>query len=112
MNIISKLLSFSLIILSCSTIASTTNYGKIIGIETRSWGMHIQTDFGFTMEGCSAIVGGAYMYDFVYNNDKNSPSASAEISIILAAFAANKDIAFHVYDCNSSRPKVGYILLK
>ena len=112
MNIISKLLTFSLIAFTSSSIAATTAYGKIVGLETRQWGMHIQTDFGFTMEGCSAVVGGTYMFDFIYNSDKNSPSASIEVSVILAAFAAKQDIAFHVYDCNTSRPKIGYILLK
>ncbi len=110
---ISQLLGLSLIFVSCSSIASTTAYGKIVGIETRPWGLHIQTDFGFSMDGCAATVGATYMYDFAYTSDKNSsPLASAEVSILLAAFAAQKNIAFHIYECNGTRPKVGYILVK
>ena len=110
---ISQLIGLSLIFASCSSIAATTTYGKIVGIETRPWGLHIQTDFGFSMGGCEANVGATYMYDFAYASDKNSSqSASAEISIILAAFAAQRNIAFHIYECNGPRPKVGYILLK
>ncbi len=108
-----KLISLSFIFLSGTSVAATTSYGKIVGIETRAWGLHIQTDFGFSMEVCEAVVGETYMYDFVYTSDRNSSeSASVEISIIMAAFAAKKDIAFHIYECNSTRPKVGFILLK
>ncbi len=88
-------------------------YGKIVGIETRDWGLHVQTDFGYEMTGCEAVVGGTYMYDFVYANNMNSSdSASVEVSMLLAAFASGKSVAFHIYDCNTSRPKIGYILIK
>jgi len=96
----------------------TTSYGKIVGIETREWGLHIQTDFPFTFTGCSATVGALYMYDFRYdgvrNNQASSTIGSMETSIILAAFAAQQDISFHIYECHdtSSRPLVGYIRVK
>lgn len=109
----SKILGLVLIIISSQSIAATTTYGKIVGIEARNWGLHIQTDFGFSMAGCGAVVGQTYMYDFVYNNAMNSSiNAQVEVSLLFTAFAANKDIAFHIYDCNSIRPKIGFILVK
>ena len=113
MNIFSKIICGISIALSAQSIADTTTYGKIVGIETRAWGLHIQTDFSFAMAGCEAVAGKTYMYDFVYSNYMNSTAdAKVEASIILSAFAANKDIAFHIYDCNGVRPRVGYILIR
>jgi hypothetical protein len=112
-HITSQLIGLLLIFVSSFSFAGTTAYGKITGIETRDWGLHIQTSFGYSREGCEAIVGGTYMYDFVYGNNMNSSSsATVEVSILLAAFAAQKNVAFHIYDCNTSRPKIGYILVK
>ena len=109
-----KIFFFTLItILTSVNSFAATSYGKIVGIETRTWGLHIQTDFGYSMSGCEAVVGAQYMYDFEYANDKNSSeTANVEVSILLAAFAAGKDVAFHIYSCNTSRPKIGYILIK
>ncbi len=92
----------------------STNFGKIVGIETRSWGLHIQTDFAAgTASGCPVNVGDTYMYDFRIDNPNNSsPTANAELSIILAAFAAQKDIAFHIYGCSGTRPLIGYLRLR
>ncbi len=108
----------AIVLTSISCLAgTTTGYGKIVGIETREWGLHIQTSFGFSHESfnCEAVVDGTYMYDFLYDNSMNSSSsASIEVSVLLAAFAASKDVAFHIYDCNvdGGRPKVGYILIR
>ena len=100
-----------------SASAVQTAYGKIVGIETRPWGFHVQTDFAFPGAeniNCSCNVGAVYMYDFYIDNSTNSPGASMEISTLLTAFAAGKDVAFHIYGCASgnTRPVIGYILVK
>ena len=92
-----------------------TVYGKITGIESRSWGMHIQTDFAAgKSNGCEVTPGMTYMYDFQYANNNNGDSADDEIAMILTAFSAHSDISFHIYGCNSAnnRPVVGYIRLR
>ncbi|CCN34329.1 exported hypothetical protein [Vibrio nigripulchritudo SO65] len=92
-----------------------TPYGKIVGIESRSWGMHIQTNFsGGDKNNCPVKVGDTYMYDFNYLNSNNSPGASAEVSMLLAAFASQSDIGFHIYGCNGAgnRPVIGFIRLR
>lgn len=112
LNIFTKLISTALIVLSGEAVAATA-YGKIVGIETRDWGLHIQTDFGYSMSGCQAVVNEEYMYDFLYANSMNSSvNASSEVSLLFAAFAANKSVSFHIYDCNGPRPKIGYIRIK
>jgi hypothetical protein len=112
LNVFTKIIGVVLIVIAGESSAAT-EYGKIVGIETRAWGLHIQTDFGFSMTGCEAVVNQPYMYDFVYSNNMNSSvDAKVEVSIIFAAFAANKDVSFHIYDCNTSRPKIGYIRVK
>lgn len=98
----------------------STGYGKIVGIESRAWGMHIQTDFGYvpsTNSGlnCSATVGNTYMYDFRYDSIRNGPGeGKVGASMILAAFLSQKEISFHLYECHNGgeRPLVGYIRLK
>ncbi len=92
----------------------STVFGKIVGIESRSWGMHIQTDFaGGASNGCPVKVGDTYMYDFVYANNNFGDDPSDEISMILAAYASQTKIAFHIYGCNSNsnRPSISYIRL-
>ena len=92
-----------------------TVYGKIVGIESRPWGMHIQTSFaGGEKNNCPVKVGSTYMYDFQFANSNNSPGASAEIAMILAIFASQTDVAFHIYGCNDgrTRPVIGYILMR
>jgi len=93
----------------------STPFGKITGIESRPWGMHIQTTFaGGAANNCPVSVGATYMYDFRYDNPNNGVSANDEVSMILSAFTAQSDIAFHIYGCNDAgnRPLIGYIRLK
>ena len=93
--------------------AETTAYGKIVGIETRGENMHVQTDFvcGASL-GCGVSVGAIYMFDFVAS--KQGSGANFVQSVILSAFAANKDVSFHLYECNSnnSRPVIGHVRVK
>ena len=108
-------LSMGLLAQSTTVYAETSVYGKIVGLEARDWGMHVQTDFaaGGSL-GCGVSVGAEYMYDFQYGNSMNSPSAAMEKSMLLSAFTLGKDVSFHLYSCNSSksRPVIGYIRLK
>jgi len=44
-------------VLSLSVFAvETTPYGKIVGIETREWGLHVQTDFSGGSQGSRMSV--------------------------------------------------------
>ena len=100
-----------------SAAAVQTATGKIVSIETRAWGLLVQTDFGFsgaTGIDCAVNVGATYMYDFLYARAGNSPDASMEKSILLTAYTTGRDISFHIYECNSNnnRPIIGYIRLK
>lgn len=113
-----KKLTIGIILLVVPTFVGavqTTPYGKIVGIETRDWGLHVQTDFGFDKMGCLATVGALYMYDFHYGNTMNSSDkASVEVSLLFAAFAAQKDVSFHIYSCieHGTRPLIGFIRVK
>jgi hypothetical protein len=93
----------------------TTVYGKIVGIETRTWGLHVQTEFsGGVSLGCPVTVGDVYMYDFIYGNTRNSELAAMEKTVLLTAFSTGKDVSFHLYECNSNntRPIIGYIRVR
>ncbi len=99
---------------ACLAALETTPYGKIVGIETRAWGMHIQVDYtvGSTL-GCKVDPGAAYMLDL----NKASISQTGEnyelvSSTILAAFMAQKDVSFHLYQCGPSRPIVGHVRVR
>ncbi|ALO42750.1 hypothetical protein [Pseudoalteromonas phenolica] len=112
---VALLFLISLVSLKAVAVHEQTAYGKIVGIESRPWGMHIQTNFaGGAKNNCPVKAGDTYMYDFKYENSNNSPGASAEISMILAAFASQSDVAFHIYGCNEDgrRPVVGFILMR
>lgn len=112
-----KLIFILLAIASSNALAvhQATPFGKIVGIESRSWGMHIQTDFGIgDANNCAVEVGDTYMYDFRFDRSSFSgEDASDEIAMILAAYASQTKIAFHIYGCNDggSRPVIGYIRL-
>lgn len=111
------LLSVIMLVSTFNTMAATesTSFGRITGIETRDWGLHVQTTFGAgAANGCSVSVGDGYMYDFRHDNVNNGTESSDEVSILLAAFAAQSNVAFHIYGCNSavSRPLIGFIRLK
>ncbi len=102
----------SIICAKSFAVHEATAFGKIVGIESRDWGMHIQTDFaGGASNGCPVNVGDTYMFDMKYDNSRFGGDASDEISMILAAYASQTKIAFHVYGCNGSRPEIGYIRL-
>jgi hypothetical protein len=91
----------------------TTPYGKIVGIETREWGLHVQTNFaGGTSLGCPIQVGAQYMYDFDLSTQGSN--ANGAMSVLLAAFAAGKDVSFHLYNCRSgnTRPVIGHIRVR
>jgi hypothetical protein len=95
--------------------SESTDFGTIVGIETRDWGLHIQTDFSTRdMSDCPATAGSTYMYDFVYSSHYNGESASDEVSVLLATYASGGKVAFHIYECNSggNRPLIGFIRLK
>ena len=103
---------FSLDVLSAT---ESTPYGKNTGIESRSWGMHFQTNFSDGgLNNCPVNVGDTYMYDFRHDNTYNGTSSNDEVSMLLAAFAAQSDIAFHIYGCNDvgSRPIIGHIRVR
>lgn len=112
-----KYLSLIAVVFSSVSFASTetTPYTKITGIETRGWGMHVQVDVsvGQTV-GCRVEPGATYMLDL--NKSKmNQTGENYEFaqSAILAAFMAQSDISFHIYECTSSgRPIIGHIRLK
>jgi hypothetical protein len=118
MKILIRLTGLLFFVITTSTASAyETAHGKIVGIETRPWGLHIQTDFQFpgsTGISCPVNVGDTYMYDFRYDSPRNSADANIEKSILLAAFSAGKDVAFHIYECNSSesRPLIGFIIVK
>lgn len=108
---------FSLVFLPVNVAMAyeTTAYGKITGIESRIWGLHVQTTFsGGGSLGCQVNVGETIMYDFRDDNTRNSPDAKTEKAMLLAAFVAGKDVSFHLYECNSggTRPIIGYIRIK
>jgi hypothetical protein len=110
-----KLFGFLLFLVSLNSLAGlqTTPYGKIVGIETRQGSMHVQTDFASGDKlGCFVGVGTTYMYDF--DPKKQGEGVAFVQSVILAAFAAGKDISFHLYECNSSnsRPVIGHVRVK
>lgn len=91
----------------------TTSYGKIKGIETRAWGLHVQTNFsGGNSLGCPVSPGSPYMFDLVLNSQ--GENANAVVSVILAAFAAGKDVSFHLYECRpgNTRPIIGHVRVK
>lgn len=91
----------------------TTAYGKIVGIETRGEDMHVQTNFAAgSKTGCVVSVDDIYMYDF--DASKQGDGAKFVQSVILAAFAAGKDVSFHLYECNSnnSRPIIGHVRVR
>lgn len=91
----------------------TTPYGKIVGIETREWGLHVQTNFaGGTSLGCPVQVGALYMYDF--DLSAQGSNANGAMSVLLAAFAAGKDVSFHLYSCRSgnTRPIIGHVRVR
>ncbi len=93
----------------------STPFGKIVGIESRSWGFHIQTNFGAGgPNNCAVNTGETYMYDFRHDSSRNGNDSSDEVSMILAAFAAQLDIAFHIYGCNEAgtRPLIGFVRLR
>lgn len=104
-----------LLSLNASAASETTSYGKITGIESRTWGMHIQTTFGAGgPNNCKVSPGDTYMYDFRHDNSRNGTDSTEEVSMLLAAFSAQTDISFHIYSCNQSnnRPLIGYIRLR
>ncbi|TVZ40937.1 hypothetical protein P886_0272 [Alteromonadaceae bacterium 2753L.S.0a.02] len=108
-----KYLFFSFIAFSPVAL-SATPYGKIVGIEAREWGLHIQTDFGWNDLGCSVNVGDTYMYDFRYDYTRNSTDSKTEVAMLLAAFTAQQSVSFHIYECtpDNKRPIIGYIRIK
>lgn len=114
----SKILPVMILLFISSNISAVTEstvFGKITGIESRSWGMHVQTNFaGGGPNGCPVTVGQTYMYDFRHDNNNNGSDSSDEVAMILAAFAAQSDIAFHIYGCNDAgnRPIIGYVRLR
>lgn len=109
-----KLVVFMTGVLSLSVFAvETTPYGKIVGIETREWGLHVQTDFsGGSALGCPVQVGVLYMYDFNLSTQGNN--ANGVMSVLLAAFISGKDVSFHLYSCSSDnqRPVIGHLRVK
>ncbi|MGH1487581.1 MAG: hypothetical protein ACRBCI_15310 [Cellvibrionaceae bacterium] len=110
-----SLFCFLILLLPTYALSATesTTFGKIVGIESRPWGFHIQTNFAAgAANNCPVNVGDPYMYDFRHDNSNNGTTSSDEVSMLLAAFAAQTDIAFHIYGCNGTRPLIGYIRLK
>jgi len=100
----------SLISLSAGA-AETTPYEKIVGIETREWGMHVQVDFTVGKDiGCEVLPGTTYMLDLHRDFIGGAGNFDLTQSMIMAAFMANKSVSFHLYQCNAStRPYVGYV---
>jgi hypothetical protein len=91
----------------------TTPYGKITGIETRSWGMHIQVDYAVGEKlGCKIEPGATYMLD-LHKDKVSHDGGNFDLvqSMVLAAYMANKDISFHLYEC-LARPQVGHVRVR
>ncbi len=109
-----KLLSLTLLI-SLTPIPAlaleTTVYGKITGIETRAWGLHVQTDFaGGQSLNCGVTPGQTYMYDFLLS--RNVENAEFIQATLLTAFTAGLDVSFHMYVCNGPRPTIDHVRIK
>lgn len=107
----------TLLLLSIPLIVSameTTPYGKITGIETRPWGMHVQVDYAAGKSiGCEVRPGMAYMLDLNESKvNQNGENYELSQSLILAAFLAQKDVSFHLYECGSQRPYIGHVRVR
>lgn len=96
--------------------AETTPYGKITGIETRDWGLHVNVDYALGASlGCPSSPGDVYMLDlhkdYVSINGGNFEAVQASV---LSAFMAGREISFHLYTCRSSndRPYVGHVRIR
>ncbi|WP_096086614.1 hypothetical protein [Agaribacterium haliotis] len=118
MRVFIKILS-GFVLLGCVYTASaateTTPYGKVTGIESRSWGLHVQVDFQVGQAlGCAVNPGAMYMLDLSEAKvSKDGGNYEFIQSAVLAAFIAQSDISFHLYECNpSNRPYIGHIRLK
>jgi hypothetical protein len=110
----SKMLICILFILpSYAQALETTVYGKIVGIETRHWGFHVQTDFSAGESiGCKVNPGASYMFDL--DISQQGANANGVISTLLAAFASGKEVSFLLYECRpgNTRPMIGHLRVK
>ena len=99
---------------SANAALETTVYGKIVGLETRAWGMHVQVDFPVGQKaGCPVSPGTMYMLDLSETKvSQTGGNYDFVQSVILASFMAQKEVSFHIYECGSSRPIIGHVRVK
>lgn len=108
-----KKLTFIFLMFLSSTIYAleTTPYGKIVGIETRAWGLHVQTDFSAGSKlNCPVSTGQTYMFDFILS--RNVGNSKFIQSSLFAAFISGTPVSFHLYECNGARPIIDHVRLK